>query len=233
MYELVKIDLGALYFFTQAARQPWLDPVMVAVTHLGDQPVLFALLGLAFLTCLYFKAWRTGLLLLAVFGLAWLLTHFTKEAVARPRPDIAYPLVSRPKSASFPSGHATLALTLYGSCAIALGRRLTSRRATILLTIGTVFLVMAIGVSRLYLGVHYVTDVVGGWIAGGAFVLLFLWADRLIPEQNEGTTMTEPGRNAFLSREELPAASTSESKAVTLPEPQPVMKPGWWRKPSD
>jgi len=231
MQQLVEIDLGTLFFF-QSVHHPWLDPVMIAITRLGDQPVLFALLGLTFLLCLYFRAWRTGLLLVVVFGLAWLLTQVTKDAVARSRPDVAYALVPRPKSGSFPSGHATLALTFYGILAIALGRRFTSRWATILLALGTVVVVMLVGVSRLYLGVHFLTDVVGGWIAGGAFVLLFLWADRPTPKRTEGTTTNQPDWNAFVPREERPAHSASQSNAVSSPNPKPVMKPGWWRKPS-
>ena len=60
MYDLVRIDLGALYFFTQAARQPWLDPVMKGVTHLGDQPVLFALLGLGVIAFGAVCAWAAS-----------------------------------------------------------------------------------------------------------------------------------------------------------------------------
>ncbi len=126
MQPLVEIDLGALFWF-QSIHNRWLDPVMQAITYLGDRWLMLGLVVAAFLYCLRVRAVRTGVLLLLVFGLAFLLTEGVKRGVNRPRPDVAYALAERSKSGSFPSGHSTLSLVVYGSLAVAVGRRLRSR----------------------------------------------------------------------------------------------------------
>jgi undecaprenyl-diphosphatase len=196
MQQLVTIDLGALFWF-QSIHSPWLDPVMLFITHLGDLPLLLGIVFLVGLICVWGKAWRTGVLLVAIFGLAVVLAEGVKVLVDRPRPDVAYSLVTRTSAGSFPSGHAVLGMTAYGTIAVVLARRLTSRRVVVLLTFATAVLVLAIGFSRLYLGIHFVTDVVGGWIAGGAMVLLFLWADQPTPM---GKDAGSAGANASVAQ---------------------------------
>ncbi len=190
MQQLVTIDLAALFWF-QSIRRPWIDPGMVGISHLGDMLILLLIMVGASLCFILGKSVRTGLLLLGTFGLAILLTEGVKELVRRDRPDIAYAVVTASSRGSFPSGHAVLGLTAYGSLAVALGRRWRSRGAVALLALGTLVLVLAIGFSRMYLGLHFVTDVVGGWIAGGALVLLFMWADQPVSVAWEGDSVEQ------------------------------------------
>jgi undecaprenyl-diphosphatase len=177
MHFLDTIDLAAL-FWIQSKHRSWLNVFMEGVTHLGDRLMIAGVVLAVFALCVVLRQVRLGLLLLLCALLAGGLSETVKGAVKRPRPDVAFALVARPPSASFPSGHALLSMAVYGSLALAAVRRLRRRWQQILVLCGTGVLILVIGCSRLYLGVHYVTDVVGGWFAGGAIAMLFLWLDR-------------------------------------------------------
>jgi undecaprenyl-diphosphatase len=117
--------------------------------------------------------WRRGHSRLAVFLVVTtlgggLLDTVVKEAVGRPRPSLLEP-VATARGKSFPSGHAMSSTVAYGALLLvflpAIGRRYRP-----LVIAGTVALVAAIGFSRLALGVHYITDVLGGYVLGLAWL---------------------------------------------------------------
>ena len=112
----------------------------------------------------------------AVFvGLAFLgaevLSSGMKLGFRRERPFFSDPLATE-STYSFPSGHALVSLTVYGSIALVLARRLPTRGGRVLLLAGAGVLVLAIGFSRLYLGVHFLSDVLAGYAAGTAWLAL-------------------------------------------------------------
>ena len=121
------------------------------------------------------RAWLDlGFLAAALLGsqLAMLLV---KEAFDRPRPGVgsAVPL---PESASFPSGHATAGAAGLGALTVLAAERLPSRRARVWLWAVTVVVGVAVGLSRIALNVHFVTDVVAGWCFGLAWLAACLLA---------------------------------------------------------
>lgn len=112
----------------------------------------------------------------AVFvGLAFLgaqvLSSGMKLGFRRERPFFSDPLATE-RTYSFPSGHALVSLAVYGSIALVLARRLPTRGERVLLLAGAGILVLAIGFSRLYLGVHFLSDVLAGYAAGTAWLAL-------------------------------------------------------------
>ena len=94
-----------------------------------------------------------------------------KLGFRRERPFFPDPLATE-SSFSFPSGHALISLAVYGSIALVLARRLPRRGDRMLLYAATGLLVLAIGFSRLYLGVHFLSDVLAGFAAGAAWLAL-------------------------------------------------------------
>ncbi len=98
------------------------------------------------------------------------LDEALKLAFRRARPEVASEFISR-VSWSFPSGHAMNALVGYTMLAYLLRAHIASASTRLYLTLGTAILIAAIGFSRLYLGVHYLSDVTAGYLAGGAWVL--------------------------------------------------------------
>jgi len=141
----------------------WLDGPMRAVTALGYYYAVLPLLAVASLAFLY-KGWRLSAVLLVVStaGGAF-LTTVLKSVFRRARPEI---LDSGYTAGffSFPSGHATVAVGFYGALALVLAYHLRGPARWATVALGTV-LVLLIGFSRLYLGVHYPTDVLAGFLA--------------------------------------------------------------------
>ena len=152
-----------------AYRTPGLTRVALEVTTLGTSVVLVmvVLVGAAFLWLTRHR--HSAYLLLASFFGAWLLDNVLKDVFERPRPMVVQALASAATS-SFPSGHAMTSMAAYGAIAL-LVTRLEGRGAARILTWTLAGLViLLIGATRLYLGVHYPSDVLGGYAAGLAWV---------------------------------------------------------------
>lgn len=128
--------------------------------------------ALSILVALVLAARRKGFYLAvwaAALGGGILLNNLLKFAFARPRPVFVDP-VALEQSFSFPSGHAMLSFIAYGMLAYFLWRLVSNRRLRILIVFGAVLLVLLIGISRMALGVHYLSDVIGGFSAGGLWL---------------------------------------------------------------
>lgn len=160
----------AVFKLVRLLVNPQLTKVMIAITTLGSLQfvaVLAAVLVIAFaLHRRYVDAATVAVLIAGGGGLIGLL----KTVLHRPRPDIFTPLVLE-KGFSFPSGHSMVAISLYGFLAYLLlrqGKSGASRwGAGILIT-----LIGLVGLSRVYLGVHWPSDVLGGYIAGAGWLLV-------------------------------------------------------------
>ncbi len=175
--------------FVLAHREGWATIMMKALTWLGSNAVLVPLviaIGGYFL--LRRRDWRPGAKLLAALTGAVVLYDIVKPAVGRLRPPASYMLL-RVSGWAFPSGHATAAVAFYGMAAFAFSRgRSAGTRA--LLWAGSGVIAIAIGASRIYLGVHWFTDVVGGFALGG------LWLAILIATLLAAAAVRRPGSPA-------------------------------------
>lgn len=147
-------------------RTSGLTSAVQLLTHLGSGWVLYPLTAVAAGVWWWRDSdWRPGVLLAASLLGATVLYGVTKAAVERPRPPVA-DAVGTYTNWSFPSGHATQSMAFYGMLAflIAGGR---VRPAWPWATAGV--LVLIVGASRIYLGAHWLTDVLGGWALGGSW----------------------------------------------------------------
>jgi undecaprenyl-diphosphatase len=107
-----------------------------------------------------------------------------KAGFDRPRPDLGS-VVPLPSTAAFPSGHATAGVVSLGAAAVLAGERISSQRARVWLWTFVVVGGLAVGVSRIVLGVHYVTDVLAGWCLGLAWLAACLLARERILDHTE------------------------------------------------
>ena len=148
----------------------WVQEAARDLTSLGSIIVLviitLAIAGYLFLARKQAAAW---LMLAAVFG-GIALSDLLKFAFGRPRPDFISP-AARVFTTSFPSGHATLSAITYLTIAALLAPGQSSHRICLYFIVLAALLTILIGVSRIYLGVHYPTDVLGGWCVGAAWAL--------------------------------------------------------------
>jgi undecaprenyl-diphosphatase len=147
----------------------WLEGPMRLVTALGYYWVVLPLLAVA-VSGFYLKGWRLSatLLLVSTVG-GFLLTTVLKIVFGRARPEL-FDTGYTASFYSFPSGHATVAVGFYGTLTLILAYRLSGLARWVVVVCG-VLLVLLIGFSRLYLGVHYPTDVLAGFLAAPLWVI--------------------------------------------------------------
>jgi undecaprenyl-diphosphatase len=125
----------------------------------------------------------TAAFFVGALGLGSAFSLFFKNLFLRPRPlDQVFVIAHR--GFAFPSGHALISIIFYGFLGYILVHSFKKRWLKIIITIVTILVIFLIGVSRVYLGVHWATDVVGGWLLGGALlsglILLFRMVHRKI-----------------------------------------------------
>jgi undecaprenyl-diphosphatase len=143
-----------------------------AITELGSTAAVTVIAVLTLLVGILIGPWLHGVAGAVTIGLASLANQTLKAIIARARPDLLDPIVEE-RGFSFPSGHSALGMAAWGILGVLVMRSrlpLAVRRAIVALLAVVIFL---IGLSRVWLGVHYPTDVLAGWTAGAVIVLLY------------------------------------------------------------
>lgn len=150
----------------------WLEHALADITALGGYIVLGMLvIGVAIYLLAAGKR-GTALLVVGAVGSGTLLSETLKLGFARPRPDLVAHL-AEVQSASFPSGHAMISAITYLTLGVLLTRAHKQRRTKIIIMSYAIALTLMIGASRVYLGVHWPTDVLAGWALGAAWAALW------------------------------------------------------------
>ena len=152
------------------ATDPLTD-VFRVITTFGNFATLLTVTVLA-VGYLWWRRRRTDALFVALAFLgAQVLSTGMKLGFRRDRPFFPDPLATE-STFSFPSGHSLVSLAVYGSIALLLAQQVSTTRRRVLVLGGAAVLVLAIGFSRLYLGVHFLSDVLAGYAAGVAWLAL-------------------------------------------------------------
>ncbi len=160
------------------------------VTMFGSTLVLVTLCAVASVTLLLLRRRTDAALLIGVLAATMLTNSLLKLVFERVRPDAYYGDVL--STFSFPSGHSAFACAFYGTLAVLLMPYIPSRPARVALVTGMSLLIGAIGLSRIYLGVHYPTDVAGGYlVAITCMAVVYAAGDRWFT--------ASPGRNESAS----------------------------------
>jgi membrane-associated phospholipid phosphatase len=144
-----------------------LDYVFIAFTTIGSGPCLWGAVLLVALLAIRNHRWQLALLIAANGVVAQIVNIGLKAWFVRPRPSL-FDEIARPTSWSFPSGHSTSAVQIWGVIAAVLIALYPQRR--VLVVASTLLLIAGIGLSRVYLGVHWATDVLAGFAAGLPFL---------------------------------------------------------------
>jgi undecaprenyl-diphosphatase len=149
----------------------WLEMMFSDITTLGGTTVLILITLLAIFYLVMDSKHHAALFVLVSIGGGQLLSMTLKNAVGRPRPDLVAHLVEV-QTASFPSGHAMLSAVSYLTLGALLARVQPRLRLKAFLLAVAVLLTLLVGASRVYLGVHWPTDVLAGWCFGAGWALL-------------------------------------------------------------
>lgn len=158
------------------ANSPLLDTIATLLDKLDQPPVVAVILVIVFAVMWLLKGWRTGLAIVVVAGAGWVTCLAVKYAVHQPRPDlndVPHQLLKEASTLSYPSGHVAFVAAL-GAALFFAAARSSSR---IVIAIVFALLAIVVAASRLYTGIHYFSDTVGGALNGIAGALLFagLW----------------------------------------------------------
>lgn len=164
----------------------WLPTVAQDLTALGGYSVL-TLIGVIVLGLCLLSRRYDMLAMLAFSGIGATVINFSLKALfARPRPSIVDPLVDV-HTFSYPSGHALMSFAIYLSFAAVTAELAAGYRTRAYLVCAGLFIAGIVGLTRIYLGVHYPSDVLAGWAIGGAWALLCWIAAVLFKEHKRKT----------------------------------------------
>lgn len=161
----------------------WLEYAMRDITALGGYAVLTLIVVLSTLYLLLESRIKTALLLVSSIISGTLLVSILKIGFDRPRPDLVDQL-THATSSSFPSGHATSSALVYLTLSLLLAQAVRHRRLKLFLIASGVFIAILVGCSRVYLGVHWPSDVIAGWGLGAAWAMIWWIIARRLDRQH-------------------------------------------------
>jgi membrane-associated phospholipid phosphatase len=148
-----------------------------AVTDLAGTSTVWLITAAAFALLVALRHWRGAIALVVAVASTQLVVQLLKEAIERPRPDAGF---AEHSGFSFPSAHSATGMALYLMLTLIAARAASGRLRVLIAVLGGAVIV-AIGITRVYLGAHYPTDVLAGWLTGAAIVLLSWQLAKRIP----------------------------------------------------
>jgi len=177
--EVSGVDRTILIHFAKV-RTPWLTEVAVDLTALGSVTLVVLISTIALCVLLLLKD-RMGALQLGAASVgAGILTTTIKNYIDQPRPEVVQQVI-RVSGLSYPSGHSLAAASLYLTVAILVCRHLQRMGHQIAILMMTIVIILLVGISRIYLGVHYPSDVASGVSLGAAWALVLSGCVSLFP----------------------------------------------------
>jgi undecaprenyl-diphosphatase len=168
------LDNDVLQWF-QDRHTAWLDYNVKELTTLGGTTVLAVVVVFALGMLVVLRRYRHAVLAAILIAGVYFATEAVKDAVGRPRPVLSPKAKPQTDSASFPSSHASRSMGVFVILALCLRRRTAARWYALA---GALLVAVLVGLTRLYLGKHFLSDVVAGWLLGLVFAALFWIADR-------------------------------------------------------
>ena len=167
----------------------WLEGAMRDITSLGSASVLVLITAAVIVYLLMIRRPATALLIFVAVAGGQVLSSLLKAGIDRPRPDLVSHLVNE-TSFSFPSGHAMLSAVTYLTLGSLAARFLHGRTTKIFVLCLAVLTTVLVGISRVYLGVHWPSDVLAGWCAGFAWAML-CWLVARVLQRRKAVTDSE------------------------------------------
>lgn len=168
VYEREILEFDKLAFSLFKIRTPLLTKIFLIITNLGSPYVLILLTLLSFLL----KNKKLSFIITANLGLITIINQVLKFIVKRPRPSDLFLIVET--GYSFPSGHSMVRLSFYGLLIYFIYKYFKNKKLKIFLITLLSLIIVLIGVSRVYLGVHFVSDVISGFLLSLSYLIIFI-----------------------------------------------------------
>ena len=180
--DFLRLDSTAYVVFVLRMRRPWLTSIMEGFSNLSS-PVVIA--GMLLMVAAFAPGRRPGLCAAVNLVCVVFINQVLKSIVQRPRPE-GFRLISE-VGYSFPSGHSMVSMAFYGLCAWMVWTYERDRIMRWACCWAFAFLIVAIGISRVYLGVHYATDVIAGFCVSLAWIALYtkVFCPLFLPEETQ------------------------------------------------
>jgi undecaprenyl-diphosphatase len=182
--------------FLHGLASPTLDAVMNAATFVGSSPMLAAVVGLAVVLLLARRRRAEAVFIVVAFVGTLVLNDGLKSLFQRPRPGFDWAEVW--PETGFPSGHSMDSFVVYLAIALVIWR-LAGRRMGIVASVLALGVTISVGISRIYLGAHWLSDVIGGYLAAMLWLLLLVAAWALV------SRLRRPGRHDASTGDVRPA----------------------------
>ena len=163
------LDEKGYYIVSKYLIKDNITPIAKIITFLAST---YFFIGLSILLLIMIKNKKTGLSIIVNLGLSALTNFIVKNIVQRPRP-IDHRLISE-TGFSLPSGHSMVSMAFYGYLIYLTYKYIKNKKLKISLTIFLSLLIFLVGLSRIYLGVHYTTDVLAGYLLGISYLIIYI-----------------------------------------------------------
>ena len=167
-----------VYDFLISLKSTYLTSIMRVITALSNVQIMIGL-AIILLLCLIWKR-KESIYIIVTLGCSTIINLIFKNIIARERPD--HLRLIEETGYSFPSGHAMGSMAFYGSLIVIIKNSKLAKKYKYIINILLGLLIFLIGISRIYLGVHYPSDIIGGWFIG--FILLNI-LDYIVRRENE------------------------------------------------
>lgn len=168
VYEKEILEFDKLAFSLFKIRTPLLTKIFLIITNLGSPYVLILLTLLSFLL----KNKKLSFIITGNLGLITIINQVLKFIIKRPRPSDLFLIVET--GYSFPSGHSMVSLSFYGLLIYFIYKYFKNKKLKIFLITLLSLIIILIGVSRVYLGVHFVSDVISGFLLSLSYLIIFI-----------------------------------------------------------
>lgn len=165
--EIMKLDIMG-YGLISSLINPSVTPIAIIITNLGGA---IAVILLTVIFCILINNKKISFTILLNVVIATILNILLKNIIQRPRPD-DFRLISE-TGYSFPSGHSMVSMAFYGFLIYLSIKYLKNRKLKVILITSLSILIILIGISRIYLGVHYTSDVIAGFLISACYLIVY------------------------------------------------------------
>lgn len=173
--ENIVLDEKGYYVISKYLINDNITPIFKIITFLAST---YFFIPLSILLFIIIKNKKIGLSIMLNLGLSALTNFIIKNIVQRPRP-IGYSLVEE-SGYSLPSGHSMVSMAFYGYLIYLVYKYIKNKKVKLFLIVLLSILILSIGISRIYLGVHYTTDVIAGYLLGISYLIVYIIIEKKI-----------------------------------------------------